>query len=183
MRDVERLCLLPSKITMSFPKCVSCDSDLPVLSTAPPPLTVAMCHSADGMFCSMACKAISILRNHERAAHTAKLMLVHRDLLQATHCHYCDDVYPVILKGYCGSYCCKGCWRSEYEADVLREEYDENDDTSYVVCRYGTRCMACHYAPITPVQSRRHRSTDVWPMIPKKKSMNACILNRQPVYV
>ncbi len=96
--------------------------------------------------------------------------IVMSDLLLATHCHGCGAVFNVALRGYCGQYCNKSCWRAELDAG---EDFE---------CPLGGGCVVCADGFVS-LANNRHAPLGEWPMGRPRPCANACLLTREPVKV
>jgi hypothetical protein len=113
-------------------------------------------------------------------SHCVPYKAVLDDLMLATHCHSCDEVFPVALRGYSSAHCTKGCWKS----------WDKAWNYDLVDCAFGLDCKICNEIPYTLANSTYHRpykcmmnsSGCVWPMGDSKRPCyNPTIREKLPI--
>ncbi len=112
-------------------------------------------------------------------SHRVPYKAVIDDLMLATHCHSCDEVFPVALRGYSSAHCTKGCWK----------DWDKTWDYT-IDCKFGPLCKICCEMPYTLAVSTYHRpykslmnsSGCVWPMGDSKRPCyNPTIREKLPI--
>lgn len=102
-------------------------------------------------------------------------------LMINTHCSGCGRHYLVSLRGYCGEYCRKRCWKDH---DRFDSGYDEDEAFRLKPIYIKYQHLGDDVNLRSRAISKYHRdycnknsvSGFVWPMI-NKACYNACILN------
>ena len=104
-------------------------------------------------------------------------------LMINTHCSGCGRHYLVSLRGYCGEYCRKRCWKDFH--DGFDSGYDEDEafrlEPIYIKYQHlddvnlRSRAISKYHRDY---RNKNSVSGFVWPMI-NKPCYNACILNTE----